>query len=121
MKKTLWLLIVLAGIGLGTGCAGLSGKAANVVLEVSPPDIYPGTVVRLTAKSPLPAVEMRGRLDMLGSPVVALRSQDQGLTWTFLTQIPIDAVWQPGRYRAVVEGQTAAGEPLWGEAWIIAH
>ncbi|MBN1594743.1 hypothetical protein JW933_02345 [candidate division FCPU426 bacterium] len=87
-------------------------------MTITPETVYPGCVVSLQVKAPLGTTDVRGRLDLFGSPVVPLTSDDRGRTWVFITQIPIDAVWQPGKYRAIVEGNGPDGSRLQGEAWV---
>jgi hypothetical protein len=77
-------------------------------------------VVKIFVKAPEGTREMLGRLDVAGSPQVPLKTRDQGRTWTFITQIPLAAVWKPGRYRAEVRGTGPDGSVLAGETWITA-
>jgi hypothetical protein len=89
-------------------------------LSITPAVIHPGDVVRILVKAPAGTKDVRGRLDVAGSPQLPLKTRDQGRTWTLVTQIPLDAVWQPGRYRAEVRGTGPDGSLLVGEAWISA-
>ncbi len=111
----LWLFALC----LGAGCATVPLATPRLDVTVAPDTIYPGTVVSVTVRAPqADLVEVTGRLDWAGSPVVPFKSADSGRTWTFVTQIPLGAVWQPGTYRVLVTGRTAAGETLQGEAWV---
>ncbi|MEW6516679.1 MAG: hypothetical protein AB1439_07250 [candidate division FCPU426 bacterium] len=110
----LWLLAAWAC----AACATVPVAGPRLDVTVTPDTIYPGTVVSVRVLAPADTVEVTGRLDWAGSPVVPLKTADQGRTWTFVTQIPWGAVWQPGRYKVLVSGRTAAGESLRGEAWV---
>jgi hypothetical protein len=114
-----WLAAGCAAMMAG-GCAGTRVRPEGLAVSVSPEIVRPGDVVTLRAASPVPLAQAQARLDWPGSPRVSLRTADQGLTWKWVTQIPVDAVWQPGRYRVVVEGRTKEGEVLAGESWITA-
>jgi hypothetical protein len=111
-----WVL----GLGLLAGCASVPVQFGTLELSVVPQVVHPGDVVRILVKAPAGTSNVRGRLDVPGSPQLPLKTKDQGRTWTLVTQIPIDAVWQPGRYRAEVRGTAADGSVLVGETWITA-
>jgi hypothetical protein len=113
-KPVIWLF---AG-WVCAGCATVPMATPSLEVTVAPDTIYPGSVVSVTVLAPPDTVEVTGRLDWAGSPVVPLKTKDQGRTWTFKTQIPLGAVWQPGRYRVLATGRTAGGEILQGEAWV---
>lgn len=112
------LVALLAGMAVG--CAGLFTRPQTLQVRIEPETIRPGDVVKITVTAPPGTQAVKGRLDVPGSPVLPLRSQENGRVWTFTTQIPLEAVWKPGRYRAVVEGRAADGGSLYGETWITA-
>ena len=115
-------LFLLAGLLLWLGaCAGLPVRHNALEVTIEPDTVYPGVVVSILVLAPPGTREVKGRLDFPGSPAVPLKKADDGVTWTFSTQIPIDAVWQPGRYRALVTGIAADGAELRGEGWIVAQ
>lgn len=110
----------LAAALLLAGCASLPAGPGGLAVSVEPEVVHPGDVVTLRATAPAGTRDVRGRLDVPGSPVLPLRAEDDGRSWSFTTQIPLDAVWEPGRYRAVVEGVGPNGERVFGETWITA-
>lgn len=112
------IILGLLALWACAGCATVQTAAPRLEVSVSPDTIYPGSVVTVTVLAPPDTVEVTGRLDWAGSPVVPLKTKDQGRTWTFTTQIPWGAVWQPGRYKVLAAGKTADGETLSGEAWV---
>jgi hypothetical protein len=112
--------LLLAGLLLA-GCATVPMRSGALQVEIEPQTLHPGDVVSVTVVAPPGTRSMNGRLDLAGSPVLALRSQDEGRTWSFRTQIPLGAVWKPGRYRVEIRGTGAGGEPLGGEAWVTAQ
>lgn len=115
--RAAWL-VCLGGLIFSVGCAHLGVRPAPLNVSLWPAKIYPGTVVTLRVEAPLGTRDVRGRLDLPGSPQLPLRSGDQGRTWTFTTQIPLGSVLVPGKYRGLVEGLGPAGERLAGETWI---
>jgi len=119
MKKIIVVLFLVLGFIID-GCAGTPVRTDRLQVSISPEKLYPGCIVSVFVKAPAGTKNVTGRLDILGSPVVPLRSKDGGRTWFFITQIPLDAVWQPGRYRAIVQGRAPDGTDLFGEAWVTA-
>jgi len=117
--RSLVFLIVL-GLVLAAGCATLPPRPVTLQVRIEPDTIYPGDVVTARVEAPEGTRDAKGRLELPGSPVIPLRTRDNGKTWSFVTQIPIDAVWQPGRYKVVVTAQGPDGVRLIGEAWITA-
>ncbi|NTV51639.1 MAG: hypothetical protein HGA76_01295 [Candidatus Firestonebacteria bacterium] len=111
---------LLLCLGLLPACAGLPVLSGRLEVAVTPEVIHPGDVVKIVVKAPEGTRNVRGRLDVPGSPQLPLKTQDQGKTWTFVTQIPLEAVWKPGRYRAQVRGDGPDGSVLLGETWITA-
>jgi hypothetical protein len=103
-----------------SACANLPVKLGGLEVTVAPEIIHPGDVVKILVKAPAGTREVWGRLDVPGSPRVPLKTRDQGSTWTFITQIPLDAIWKPGQYRAQVRGTGPEGNELAGETWITA-
>lgn len=101
-----------------TGCACLPQKDAQLQVVITPNVIYPGSVVTVTVVSPSRPVEVKGRIDLFGSPVVALKPNQDRTIWTWRTQVPLEAVWQSGRYGAVVEGTLSDGTKVFGKAWV---
>jgi hypothetical protein len=115
--------VAAAALGLlvMTGCAGAPLRpTAGVTVAVTPDTVHPGDVVTVRVEVPAGAKTINGRLGVSGSPVLPLRSRDNGRTWTFTTQIPIDAIWQPGRYKVEIRGEGSDGAPLYAETWITA-
>jgi hypothetical protein len=119
MNRPRFLALAL-GCALLSACASVPLQFGALDVDVTPAVIHPGDVVKITVKAPAGTRDLRGRLDVPGSPTVPLKTRDEGRTWTFVTQIPLDAVWKPGRYRAEVRGTGPEGEPLGGETWITA-
>jgi uncharacterized protein YceK len=115
--KTVMLFLVISGV---TGCAGLMKPAQILEVTITPQTVYPGSIVTIQVKAPIGTQAVTGRLDMPGSPVVHLKTKDEGRTWTFTTQIPLTAVWDPGRYQIVVQGRAPDGSRCRGEAWVAA-
>lgn len=118
MSKPAKLLPALLALWVCAGCATVQTAAPRLEVAVVPDTIYPGSIVTVTVLAPPDTIEVTGRLDWAGSPVVPLKTKDQGQTWAFTTQIPWGAVWRPGKYRVVAEGKTSGGETLRGEAWV---
>ena len=117
LSRAAWVL----GICLVAGCAGMPPRPTVALQVVVTPDtIQPGDIVSLRVAAPEGSKNLNGRLGVSGSPVLPLRSTDNGKTWTFVTQIPLGVVWQPGRYKVEIRGTGPGGEPLYGEAWITA-
>jgi hypothetical protein len=117
------LVRTLAGIlilGLLSACAGIQVKPGSLEVSVTPGILHPGDVVKVVVKAPEGTHDVRGRLDVAGSPQLPLKTRDHGRTWTFTTQIPLDAIWKPGQYRAEVQGVAPDGSLLTGETWITA-
>lgn len=100
------------------GCACLPYREAQLQVMITPDIIYPGSIVTVTVTSPSRPVDVKGRIDLFGSPVVFLKPNKDRTIWTWRTQIPLEAVWQSGRYRAVVEGTLADGTKVFGKAWV---
>jgi hypothetical protein len=119
MTKRLSICYMCLSLVLGA-CAGAGVRPDGLQVTISPEKIYPGCVVSISVQAPPGTTNVTARLDFPGSPLIPLKSYAGGQTWIFSTQIPLDAVWQPGKYRAIVEGRTAGGEAVRGEAWIIA-
>jgi hypothetical protein len=120
MKK-IALFLGLIGIVLNVGCASVQMRPNALQVTITPEQIYPGCVVSAEVIAPPGTREVQGRLDFWGSPVIPLKTKDSGITWTFVTQIPLDAVWEPGKYRIVVNGIAGDGSRVQGEAWIMAR
>ncbi len=118
--RTLLAGLALAGLALATGCATLGGRPGGLTVRVDPEVIHPGDVVTVLVEAPAGTRNMTGRLALAGSPQVPLRSSDNGRTWRFRTQVPLDAVWEPGRYRVEINAQGPDGSPLSGDAWVTA-
>ena len=119
MKRARVLGLML-GAGWLAACASVPLQFGTLEVSVVPSTIHPGDVVKIFVKAPEGTRDMRGRLDVTGSPQLPLKTRDGGRTWTFVTQIPLDAVWKPGRYRAEVRGTGPDGSILAGETWITA-
>ncbi|MCK5241969.1 hypothetical protein KAR34_05925 [bacterium] len=119
MKK-LFVWLCFFGVSLGCGCAGTQARPDALQITITPEQIYPGCVVSVQVIAPAGTREVTGRLDLLGSPVISLKTKDSGKTWIFITQIPLAAVWQPGKHRVQVQGIARDGSELRGETWIIA-
>lgn len=111
------LRIALLGT-LAAGCAGLPAGTLGLKVTVVPDTIYAGDVVTVTAVAPDGTRNVVGRLDVGGSPTLPLKTRDGGRTWTFVTQVPIEATWAPGRYKVIVQGNGPDGAPIYGEAWV---
>jgi len=116
--KTRSLLLGLAALAALSGCAGLPPGPMRLRVSVVPETVHPGDVVRVHILAPAGTREVTGRLDVPGSPVLSLRSRDGGATWDFVTQIPVDAVWKPGKYRVEVRGLLPDDTSVYGETWI---
>jgi hypothetical protein len=112
--------LVLIGCLLLAGCASMPVKSGLLVCTVTPSVLHPGDVVKIKVEAPEGTRDMQGSLDVPGSPKLPLKTKDGGKTWTFTTQIPVDAVWKPGRYRALARGIAPDGTVLVGETWITA-
>lgn len=119
MHKLKWIIILNLILFLA-GCAGANRRPESLHVTITPEKIYPGCVVIAEVKAPKGSQGLTGKLDVAGSPVIPLRTKDGGKTWTFTTQIPLDAFWQPGRYRVLVEGLGPDKNRLWGQTWVIA-
>ncbi|MCD4813245.1 hypothetical protein K8S19_06085 [bacterium] len=119
MKKTVSILL-FGGMLFLAGCAGVNRRSESLHVTITPEKIYPGCVVVAEVIAPPGTTVMTGRLDYPGSPVIPMRTRDGGKTWDFTTQIPLDAFWQPGRYRVVVEGRGPNGSSLSGQTWVTA-
>lgn len=112
---------VVLAVALGAvtaGCASLPAGPPRLSVTVVPDTIYAGDVVTVTALAPDGARDVVGRLDVSGSPTLPLKTRDGGRTWTFVTQVPIEATWAPGRYKVIVQGNGPDGSPIHGEAWV---
>ncbi len=116
LKAVILSLAMLAA----TGCAGLMKPAQSLEVNITPQTVYPGSIVTIQVKAPMGTRAVTGRLDIPGSPVVPFKTRDEGRTWTFTTQIPLTAVWTPGRYQIVVQGRAPDGSRCWGETWLAA-
>lgn len=115
-RRWIWMAAFLCLFA--AGCAGLKPRPMGLTVAITPDTIHPGDVVSVRVDAPEGSRGLRGRLDVSGSPVLPLKTRDQGKTWTFATQIPIDAVWRPGRYKVEIRGEGPGGETLYGETWI---
>jgi hypothetical protein len=114
------LAVVILAVVL-TACAGVKVSPQRLQVDITPQEVNPGTVVTVRVRAPEGTTKVTGRLDLPGSPVVPLKSRDNGQTWVFVTQIPIDAVWTPGKYRVIIRGIDSQGSELQGESWIDAQ
>lgn len=117
LSKNKFRLMVMVSAILIAGCAGLATKNNELTIIIQPKTIMPGRVVTVTAISVKPLTKLAGRIDLLGAPLIPMKSKD-GLHWSWQTQVPMEAAWQAGRYHLIFEGQTISGEKIFGEAWV---
>ncbi len=116
IKAVILFLAMLAA----AGCAGLMKPDQLLEVTITPPAVYPGSTVTIQVKAPTGTQAVTGRLDMPGSPVVHFKTRDEGRTWIFTTQIPLTAVFTPGRYQIIVQGRAPDGARCRGAAWVAA-
>lgn len=114
--RTITLIFASAMIILN-GCAGWKTKPMHLQVSVKPAVINPGDIVEVTVESTTGLKSVKGRLDLMGSPVVLLKQRDSK-TWVWRTQVPLEAAWKSGDYHVIVEGITLKGQLVYGETWV---
>ena len=87
----------------------------RIRLEVSPPVMKAGTIVRGRAFIEGPVLAVKGRAEVLGSPSYNLKRDEDCGCWVLKGQVPYGQRIRAGKYRVRVEAQFEDGTK--GRAW----
>ena len=100
-----WLpLLVLAAFWIPSGCAHGPLRDESLVLEIQPQPLKRGERALATVNAPMDALEVIGKVKVMGSPEAVFLKNEKKKNWYFSGVIPFSPWVGPGQYtlRAIV-------------------
>jgi hypothetical protein len=100
----LFPLMVLAAFLIPSGCAHGPVRDDNLALEIQPQPLKRGERALATVNAPMDALEVIGKVKVMGSPEAVFVKSEKKKNWYFSGVIPFSPWVGPGRYtlRAIV-------------------
>ncbi len=97
-------LLVCAALLLSSGCAHGPLFDDSLVLEIQPQPLKRGEKALAVLNAPMDALEVIGKVRVLGSPEAVFVKNEKKRHWYFSGEIPFSPWVSPGRYtlRAIV-------------------
>jgi len=120
VKKPHLLLLAVwcaaACLGASVGCAHGPIRDENLILDIQPVPLVRGQRALVTINAPLDAVEVVGRVKVMGSPEAVFMRENKKKFWYFSGKIPFSPWVTPGQYTLRVVVTLPEGKRIYNEA-----
>ncbi len=110
--------LALLSLLLLVGCGGGPILDETMTMDVQPQPLVRGLRAVVTVDAPLDAVEVIGRVKVMGSPEAIFRKDEAHKRWYFSGMIPFSPWVTPGTYRLRVTVKLPEGRSRYVETQV---